>query len=422
MTQDTLELAKQHFSKASKLEYPDSFQASERWQHWSDMAASAIASFQSPPEAIAFAQQKTGFEHRTSVEKSFSHWRHYDQALLSDFPDQRALISQISDTKLSHPDTIAKFDGRLMSNMMFWHAYEFLATYTRTDGIKRIAEIGGGYGALARLWFLHGPRPLKYLMTDFPESLFFAEVYLREHFPKLVIRYVTKGGGVGNTDDADIVLCPAQLAASVDTDDLDLLINSGSMQEMTEAAMLWWCDWIENSSARFAYFLNYGLHPIHIRRGGSANWLCPRLGPYWNSKFLRLDPAVVKAQTIRHFREVLYERIPEADRDETERIQTARAILSAHDTPVSIHREQAALELVDALRLAPLPSLIMKLHEVLGIHYDYRPKELVHICHVGLNTPGLSEDDRSTLKNTLRDLMDIASEEHKDAIPLTPLF
>ena len=64
----------------------------------------------------------------------------------------------------------------------------------------------------------------------------------------------------------------------------------------------------------------------------------------------------------------------------------------------------------------------MKLHEVLGKHYDYRPKELVHICRVGLNIQGLSKDDRRTLEQTLNELMDVASEEHKDAIPLTPLF
>lgn len=422
MTNNVLDGAKQHFSKASKLEYPDSFQASQRWQHWSDMAAAAIASFQGSAEAIAFAQQKTGFEHRTSVEKSFSHWRRYDQALLSDFPDQKELISQISDSKLSHPDTIAEFDGRLMSNMMFWHAYEFLATFTRTDGIRRIAEIGGGYGALARLWFLHGPRPLKYLMTDFPESLFFAEVYLREHFPNLDIRYVTDAGGDGNTDDADIVLCPAQLAESVDTDDVDLLINSGSMQEMTEAAMLWWCDWIENSSTEFVYSLNYGLHPVHTKRGGSANWLCPRLRPYWDAVHLRLDPPIVREQSLRHFREVMYKRVPEGNRDEAEREKTAREVLTTHDTPVSVHREQAVLELLDALRLAPIPELILKLHEILGTHYDYCPKELVYVCQIGLKTEEICEADRLRLQGTLNDLTKVASEEHSSAIPLTPLF
>lgn len=422
MINDTIKLAKHHYSQAAKLQYPESFKASERWKYWSDMAAAAIADFSNPAEAIAFAQQKTGFEHRTSVEKSHSHWERYEQALLIDFPTERDLIAQICDTELSHPDTIAKFGGRLMSNMMFWHAYEFLATCKPTSGIERIVEIGGGYGMLARLWFLHGPQPLTYWMTDFPESLFFAEVFLREHFPNFEIHYVTESVDTASIQTADIVFCPAQIAVSMDTAAVDLIINSGSMQEMTESAMLWWCDWIEKSSARYLYSLNYGLHPIHTKRGGSANWMCPRLGPYWDTSHIRLDPPIVREQSLRHFREVLYKRIPEESRDTTERVKAARKILSAHDKPVSIHREQAVLELLDALRIAPLPELIMKLHEVLGTHYDYCPKELVHICQVGLENKDICTSDRLKLDGTLKKLMEIASEEHSGAIPLTPLY
>jgi putative sugar O-methyltransferase len=417
-----LETSRRHFALSTNLAYPSAFKKSQRWSHWSKMAADAIEQFTSPREAIAFAQRKLGFEHRHSVANSKSHWPRYERALLEAFPNEADLLSQIADTPLSDTVTTTEFHGRLMSSMMFWHAHEFLATITRVAAPARIVEIGGGYGSLARLWFEHGPRQLQYWLTDLPESLFFSEVFLREHFPAIPLHYALDPKDVSSAEPTAIILIPAQAAARFRNIVADIVINSGSMQEMPDDTMLWWCGWIEDNQFEHFYSLNYGLQPIAARRGGSANWMCPRLGPYWDALLLRLDPPIVREQSLRHFREVFYRRVPPNKRDPNERARHANDILARHDTPVSIHREQAVLELLDAMRLAPNKRLGKKLVEILSQHYDYRPKELVHVCRYCTTLDDLTAEERALVDTTLELLSKDAAEEHDGAIPTVPLY
>ena len=415
-----LDKARAHYAGAAGLPYPAQFELSERWSHWSALTARAIESFSSVEEAIHFAQRESGFEHRHSAADSKSHWPLYQAALIADFPDRSALIEKLEDSPLSHPQTVSEFEGRRMSNVTFWHAYEFLATFCRVENAKRIVEIGGGLGTLARFWLENAQDLSTYILTDFPESLFYAEITLRSHFPGRRIRYIAQGDGLAALADGEIVLCPAQLASNLLGLSADLAINSGSMQEMTEAAMLWWCDWLQAGQIEHFYSLNYGLQPIQARRGGSANWMCPRLGPNWDAVLLRLDPPIVREQTLRHYREVLFRSTPARERAELE--ARSLAILQAHSRPVSINREQSVLELLDALRLSPSRDLVMRLVQILGTLYDYRPKELVHVCTVGLSLDDITEEDRQILTELLTELSAIAAEEHAAAIPSKPLF
>ena len=420
MTDNVIEEARAHYFSAADLPYPEAFELSERWSHWSRLSADKIVAFASTKEAVHYAQQYLGFEHRHSADNSKSHWPEYDDALKSDFPDQTDLIERLSESPLSHPKTVADFHGRTMSNVMFWHAYEFLATYCRVGDVGAIAEIGGGIGVLARLWLENSSKLKTYILTDFPESLFYAELYLRHHFPETTLHYVTESDGCEALDEATIILCPAQLAGNLEGIGVDLAINSGSMQEMTEGAMLWWCDWLESGDISYFYSLNYGLQPIHARRGGSANWMCPRLGPFWDTLQLRLDPPIVRKQSLRHYREVLYRRT--AQQNPKERAERACALLAAHSTPVSINREQSVLELLDALRLSPSIRLVMRLVQILGTLFDYRPKELIYVCRVGLKLSDVRDNDRTILNDLLSELSEIAAEEHSAAVPSAPLF
>ena len=420
MTDDILDIARTHYRAAAPLPYPPEFGLSERWRHWSELSARAIDGFDSVEEAVHFAQRHVGFEHRHSAANSMSHWRRYQAALDADFPDRAELIARLAESPLSHPHTVADFAGRPMSNVMFWHAYEFLATFCRVEGAHSIVEIGGGLGVLARLWLENAPDLQRYVLTDFPESLFYAEIYLRSRFPNRRFRYLGESDGLDSLGDAEIVFCPAQLADRLRGLPADLAVNSGSMQEMTEGAMLWWCDWIEGGDITHVYSLNYGLQPVQARRGGSANWMCPRLGPNWETLLLRLDPPIVREQTLRHYREVLYRRTP--PRNPVQRRARVAAILAAHSTPVSINREQSVLELLDALRLAPTRDLVMRLALILGTLWDYRPKELVHVCNVGLDLSTLSPEDIAKLRSLLAELSSVAAEEHSAVVPTEPLF
>jgi hypothetical protein len=59
-----------------------------------------------------------------------------------------------------------------MSNVMFWHAHEFLATYCRVGNVGTIAQIVGEVGVLARRWLENSNASKTYILTYFPKKLF----------------------------------------------------------------------------------------------------------------------------------------------------------------------------------------------------------------------------------------------------------
>jgi putative sugar O-methyltransferase len=419
-----LDLARRHYSASVGLEYPEPLRPSVRWSHWSKLAANAISSFDDAREAICFAQRRMGFEHRFSAAESLGRWNAYERALLDDFPSQSDLLPLLGESYLSHPDTVTFFRGRPMSSIMFWQAHEFLAVFSRVPNPARVVEIGGGYGTLARLWTSNCPSLSSYWMMDFPESLFFAETYLRSQLPGIDVLYVTSGQTLQDIENsgARIVLCPVQLAETLRGGASDVIINCGSMQEMTDQAVVYWGDWIEASRTSYFYSLNYFLQPIQQLRGGSANWLCPRLGADWDCLVSRLDPPLVRLQSWRHFRELLYERVPQDARSVEQQQFLAAQILAASSGASAIAREPGVLELFEALRLSGSTAVILRLAEILGSLYDYRPKELVYVCRRGLESPDIGATERQQLQALLDELMLVAKEEHTTLIPSTPLF
>ena len=70
--------------------------------------------------------------------------------------------------------------------------------------IERMVDIGGGYGALARLILLTYPN-IKYCIVDIPETLFFAELFLAHEFPNKQLVYVDDKTPKAVIDAADIL-------------------------------------------------------------------------------------------------------------------------------------------------------------------------------------------------------------------------
>ena len=421
---DILDAARANYRRAKAYPYPAAFALSERWSHWATMAANAIDGFSAPTEAIWFAQQKLGFEHRHSVEGSAHRWSLYEKALLDDFPDRAAELQHLHESHLSSPVTVKWFQGRPMSNMLFWHAYEYLSTSRAVPSPRRIVEIGGGYGSLARLWWENSSTLESYWMTDFPEALFFAEVYLRSHFPGLKVHYWSTGDKLEDVEKAapNLVFFPAQCANEITGLSGDLLVNSGSMQEMPETAIIYWSKWIEEAAISNFWACNYFLQPIEQTRGGSANWMCPRVSRDWHCVSTRLDPPIVRTQTLRHFREVIYRRADLRKVSGEQQQFLADQILAGHQHRVDLTDAAGILALFEAVRLSSKPAACLRLIEVLGNFTDYRPKELVYLCNLALQKFDLDEAAQNTVKATLRSVQGIANEEHRSAVPTAPLF
>jgi putative sugar O-methyltransferase len=388
------------------------------------MTADAIESFARPEEAVGYAQQKLGYDLRYSVADSIMYWPDYERALIEDFPQLADRLHLLGESHLSHPDTVAAYRGRPMSSVHFLEVYEFLATYGRLGELERILDIGGGYGALARLWLMNCPRLKRYYLVDLPETLFFAEVYLRGNFPGLDVSYVREGTTLEEIErsDAHIVMCPAQLAPALRGFRADLALNCCSMQEMPESAVIYWCEWIEASQAAYYYSLNYFLQPDWQVKGGSANWLCPRLGPDWDCLVTRFDPPLLHELTMRHYREVLYRRVPSHIRSREHQAFLAEQIVATHSAPSFTPRGQVVAELFEAVRLANSLPAIMRLVDIFTRLYDYRPKELVYLCELGLRSAEASAEQRERLTTVLEELRMTAKEEHGEVIPTTPLF
>jgi hypothetical protein len=165
-------------------------------------------------------------------------------------------------------------------------------------------EIGGGYGEIARLWLTNSIAPAEsYVIVDIPECLFFAEVALRAEF----------GGEVGYFDGQDpgtrILLVPIPFLGDL-TRPADLVVNTGSMQEMTDEWIDFYNQWLSNYDTRYFYSLNYIAQPIS-GMGESRNLWSQRLGGEWSTRHLRLDiPLLDLEGPTRDFLEAVYEKSP----------------------------------------------------------------------------------------------------------------
>lgn len=286
--------------------------ASPRWEMLLERIRLEISFFSSPKEAIHFAQSRIDFDHREPVYCSWQLFQLHADTLLAEFPQMAPIIQGMGDSDFSRPDSLLNCGGRQVSNVLFYHMRllcQCLAQVPKTD---LVCEIGGGYGASARLWLTNPVRPARtYVIVDFPESLFFAETFLRANLPDLALQYVTSATPLDPQHVARqrVVLCPIHLLPALASVSLDLVINTGSMQEMTEEWIDLWMDWLERQDCRWFYSMNYFGQPLDCLMETGNMW-SPRLAPQWTTRLMRYDPALMRQQSTRNFAELLAEKVP----------------------------------------------------------------------------------------------------------------
>jgi hypothetical protein len=90
----------------------------------------------------------------------------------------------------------------------------------------------------------------------------------------------------------------------------DLVVNTGSMQEMTDEWIDFYIQWLAKYHTRYFYSLNYIAQPLGVM-GESRNLWSQRLGAEWSTRHLRLNiPLLDLEGPTRDFLEVLYEKSP----------------------------------------------------------------------------------------------------------------
>lgn len=192
-----------------------------------------------------------------------------------------------SDEPLSVPHTVKEINGNYFSNMHLWHGWSWLTILNNTKNVKNILEIGGGYGALARLWLKYSDIN-RYVIVDVPETLFFAEVYLRHSFGSDVGYYIDQDPGT------KVVLIPVDRHSSYSKSS-DVVINIGSLQEMPNIWVEHYMKYLDTYDARYFYSLNYTTQPVSAK---------------WNLILMKRDPAVIKLTCNDSFLAALYEKAP----------------------------------------------------------------------------------------------------------------
>ncbi len=181
----------------------------------------------------------------------------------------------------------------LVSSVLYNHIIHTMRclTYTRPN---RVVEIGGGYGAPGRIWMTNGiHRPKQYIDVDFPESLFYAECYLHATLPNHQIVYLSNESDfelLNQYTENVIFLCPIANFKKLLEFDIDLITNTGSLQEMSEEYVSFYVKMIENSQCKTFYSSNYFAQPLNSLLE-SMNFGAPIMNKEWQAKFKAFHPS-----------------------------------------------------------------------------------------------------------------------------------
>lgn len=120
-----------------------------------------------------------------------------------------------------------------------------------------IAEIGGGYGAMAYYLLRDSPK-LKYWNFDLPESLALAAYYLFRNFPeKRILLYGEAPMSVSGPDDYDIVLMPLSELPRMPPCFADIVFSAHAMSDLGENAFMVYLEHVRHLTKK--YFLYQGM-------------------------------------------------------------------------------------------------------------------------------------------------------------------
>lgn len=169
-----------------------------------------------------------------------------------------------------------------------------------------IAEIGAGYGGLARLIKLRHPGA-RLVLLDIAETLKGAEIYLGAAFPNLTIRYFDPADPT--TANSDFVLCTVENTEKLPEQEFDLAINTWSFGEMPNRHIDFWFSFLNDRNKTSALFLtNHFMMPVCLESPTaraqllSANWLT-KIDARWNIVQFQVHPGVHGSPYWRHFQQ-----------------------------------------------------------------------------------------------------------------------
>lgn len=339
MNQDQLlTYARECLDRVNSLPYPAELAVGSWWKEIQKTNLDVIRKFKTCEEATTHAQNgnNSGFDHRVIDNKDFiTQIVNFKLKKLDlDFPQFSFRENpQLMDSTHSIPNSLIEIDGKLFGSMFLSHLSFYLRSvqcFGTSKTIKTILEIGSGYGALARIFKLLQDSSTQ-VLVDLPESLFYAQIFLTLNFPNARIKYLTGQWDKADLSDHDFILVPVQLCETLKNLYFDIVINTGSLQEMPNKAVKYWMNFIQNTIQTdlfysWNYFLNNKkLFPETSRE--EANQICPILDPYWELKYFRINPEISTIDCdSRNWLEVCVRRIPMDQRKAMDVIKSGEAL------------------------------------------------------------------------------------------------
>jgi hypothetical protein len=252
------------------------------------------------------------------------------------------------------------------------------------------------------------------MLMDFPESLFFAEVFLRVNFNELKLLYVTDPEPLnpGVVLQYSVILCPIKYVEAVSSLSLDLVVNTGSMQEMTEEWVDFWMEWLQKQNCRYFYSLNYFAQPLGYMAEGANTW-SPRLTSDWVVRLQRFDPCFVKQQTTRNLAEILAEKMSVKSSINQEMLQYRYDV-----TQDRFLDGQTLLEAMDIIRLTQSEEMIWNLLQRCMTEMSTIPKEAYYLAeHLAEHaTPAFQAQRGEQLQNLRSQLYLVRSEGQENLV------
>jgi putative sugar O-methyltransferase len=275
-----------------------------RWNTLGLWCTREIAKFTSPEEAILFAQSQSAnglFESRLSGEALAEHATRQERFLAETFAAYEKHSASFNEPDISDPLSTVIARDRRVSSPLYAHITLFLTVTQRLPKTDLVCEIGGGYGVLARLWLTNTFRPTRtYVIVDLPQSLFFAECYLRTTLGSDNVLYVTDDTAVENIATYRAVLCPVTRLHKLQGLRFDMIQSVLSMQQMPDEYVEFYRGWLARQPADYFYSFNYFLQSID-NLVESTNLYAPRLPDDWSilwSTIPHLDPSAASFANI----------------------------------------------------------------------------------------------------------------------------
>jgi len=169
---------------------------------------------------------------------------------------------------------------------------------------NRFLEIGSGSGSFARVYKALYPES-QIWMADLPESLRFAEIYLRESFPSAHFLFAKEAADLqGDLSGVDFIFVPLKFKDAIAGHSFDLALNIWSFGEMPNHFIREWFEIIQ-SKCRISYFftINAFLAPVtvdSVDRAKQGAWIL-HFDDRWKIWHFKINPDIHRNPFIKNF-------------------------------------------------------------------------------------------------------------------------